>query len=89
MAAVVMVCELNSCSRREITIQSINQSVSAFLREKLNMNQLKPKFIFSAYLNVLQALVGVVINVEVHLKVQLVAVLEKSLILSSLHDDIK
>lgn len=53
------------------------------------MNQLKPKFIFSAYLNVLQALVGVVINVEVHLKVQLVAVLEKSLILSSLHADIK
>lgn len=53
------------------------------------MNQLKPKFIFSAYLNVLQALVGVVINVEVHLKVQLVAVLEKSLILSSLQADIK
>ena len=53
------------------------------------MNQLKPKFSFSAYLNVWQALVGIVINVEVHLKVQLLAIPEKSLILSSLHDDIK
>ena len=60
--------------------QSINQSINVFLNEKLNMNQLKQKFSFPAYLKVLQASVGV----GVHLRVQLVAALEKLRILSSM-----
>ena len=44
------------------------------------MNQLKQKFSFPAYLKVLQASVGV----GVHLRVQLVAALEKLRILSSM-----